>query len=170
MDDAKVIGRNRPAAPLAAPVPPGPRAGPAFVALPACTCILDDNGIIVEANAAWNARGAGGPGGTGAGANYLAACERAGSRGDPDGAAIGTRLRAVVDGLLGEFAYEYSCAGPAGIRWFVARAASFMERGRRWTVVLHDDVTAFKSEAAVLAEVAARLDRALTARDEALRA
>src|SRR4051794_30867256 len=45
-----------------------------------------------------------------------------------------------------------------------------MERGRRWTVVLHEDVTAFKSEAAVLAEVAARLDRALTAREEALRA
>ncbi|MFO1398451.1 MAG: PAS domain-containing protein [Burkholderiales bacterium] len=87
--------------------------------------VLDRNGRIIDVNAAWTEFAqahAGAPGqaaaGTGIGASYLDACDRAYGDDAPFGRAVGDGIRRVLAGALPSFVTEYPCHAPDGERWF----------------------------------------------------
>jgi signal transduction histidine kinase/CheY-like chemotaxis protein len=113
-------------------------------ALPAHLAIVDRWGAIVSTNQSWR-RSAQENGGehakTGEGANYLAECDRAASRGCGDAAAIGNALRSILNSSLDQFALEYPAHTPAHRRWFQVRVYRFQGDGPGSAVVVHEDIT-----------------------------
>ncbi len=145
----------------------------AFERLNASACVVDDAGMIIRTNAAWNGFaddvGAGACSSNCIGLNYIETCRKAGENGDTDAAAMADRLEALVKGCLTSFQLEYPCETPTGMRWYVASANAFLHSGRRWTVVTHDDVTAHKFAEAVLDRANVELNREARRKEEMLR-
>lgn len=118
---------------------------PAFLAGQSSACIVDDTGLIVRTNAAWDGFAqANGPRSApclGGGTSYLTVCDHAAAGGDADARDVAERLRALLRGFLPSFSLEYPCVMPTETRWFVLRASAFRHSGRCWAVVTHDDIT-----------------------------
>jgi PAS domain S-box-containing protein len=112
-------------------------------ALSAHIAILDENGIIVEANAAWH-RFAGANqmiGGHGVGRNYLEICEKASRTRCEEATLVADGIRSVMEGRSGEFHLEYPCHGPDEHRWFMVRVTRFSGEGPVRVVVAHENIT-----------------------------
>ena len=114
-------------------------------ALPTHIAILDDKGVILDTNAAWQAFGKEGYAGIGSrapdGTNYLVACDDAAGRGGKEAAKLAGGVRAVIQRQTDEFRIEYSAHAPAERRWFSARVTRFPGDAPVRVVVAHDNIT-----------------------------
>ncbi len=117
----------------------------ALDALSAHIAIIDENGIIVKTNAAWNrfARENGYPDDHhGLGQCYLTVFSSANDDSPQEGSEVAAGIRAVMAGLTSEFQLEYPCHSPTEQRWFVVRATRFEGEGPTRVVVAHENITA----------------------------
>ncbi len=110
----------------------------ALDALPTRVAILDEAGIVLAVNAAWQ-RSAGesplfGPG-CGVGTDYLRACAESSA-----GEAIAQGIRAVAAGDRDDFCQEYAAAADPP-RWFAVRVTRFADARPVRVVVAHEDVS-----------------------------
>ena len=115
--------------------------------------ILDDRGMIIQANAAWHrfARENGLSHSRAHGNNYLSVCDAAVGPGAEGAAAAAGGIRAVIRQEMGEFVLEYPCHSPTKKRWFLMRVTRFDDAGSARVVVAHANTTDRK-----LSEVALR--------------
>jgi PAS domain S-box-containing protein len=115
--------------------------------------ILDERGLIVKVNQAWNsfAERNGFPGSHGLGANYLQICRAAAGLASEGALEAAAGIGEVMAGRCPEFRLEYPCHSAQEQRWFSLRATRFEVDGRIWVVVAHENITGRK-----LAEFATR--------------
>lgn len=103
-------------------------------------CVLDANGVIVAANAAWQQFGSDNgytshpncTHGIGVGVNYLSACS-------PQ-SGVSQRIQAVLSGHSPGFELEYPCHGPDTQRWF-SMAVTPLHVSDGGVVITHTDIT-----------------------------
>ena len=106
--------------------------------------ILDENGRILDVNAAWKqfAHDNGYRGDDyGIGMNYIAVCDASGTG---DALAVAHGIRGVMAGQIGEFYLEYPCHSPSERRWYVVRVTRFDWYGNVRIIVAHQNVTELK--------------------------
>jgi diguanylate cyclase (GGDEF)-like protein/PAS domain S-box-containing protein len=129
--------------------------------LSAHVCVLDEHGVVLSTNRAWQLFGQrnGAPAGSSdLGLNYLQLCDAAAQRPqalDTLGmtpAAFAAQLRAVLAGTLDGFQAEYACATVDGLQWFLARVSRIAGSQPTRTVVAHDNVSALKQAQDTLRE------------------
>lgn len=113
-----------------------------FDALATHVAVLDEKGIVLAVNRAWQAFfvTSGGIGAAcGVGDDYIAECERDAECADALKVAQG--IRAVMAGERQNFSLEYACDGGAGNLWFTVSVTRFEGEGRVRVVVAHENVT-----------------------------
>lgn len=109
--------------------------------------ILDERGVILETNQAWNDFACDNAGACSVdfrGVNYLSVCRSAKGKGVRDARKVGEGIRQVIEGEIDEFLYDYPCHSPAGRRWFYMRSIRVAGGGPLRVVVSHEDITALK--------------------------
>jgi DNA-binding CsgD family transcriptional regulator len=105
--------------------------------------VLDENGIIVETNRAWQefARQNGMPDPVDCvGLNYLSTCET-GTCDEGDSLVIGRAIRQVIAGEIEEFLTQYPCHSPGEQRWYSLRVVPYRDRRARRVIVTHENIT-----------------------------
>lgn len=105
--------------------------------------VLDENGVIVETNRAWQefARANGMPEPVDCiGYNYLNICE-SGSCDDNEGRLISRAIRQVIAGEIEEFLTQYPCHSPTEHRWYGLRVVPYRDRQTRRVIVTHENIT-----------------------------
>ncbi len=105
--------------------------------------VLDENGIIVETNRAWQEfarkNGMRDPVDC-VGFNYLATCET-GTCDERDSLVIGRAIRQVIAGEIEEFLTQYPCHSPGEQRWYSLRVVPYRDRRARRVIVTHENIT-----------------------------
>ncbi len=105
--------------------------------------VLDEQGIIVETNRAWQQfardNGMRDPVDS-VGFNYLAICD-ADPRPDGDSRLIARAIRRVIAGDIEEFLTQYPCHSPTEKRWFSLRVVPYRDLQSRMVIVTHDNIT-----------------------------
>ncbi len=113
-------------------------------ALPMQMAVLDQSGMIVFVNVAWQtfARENGAPSlaETSVGLNYLAVCDQAVRSHSELALEAREGIAAVLTGTLSLFTLEYPCHSPTEQRWFLLYAAPLPERTGQ-AVVVHLTIT-----------------------------
>ena len=113
-------------------------------AFPAHTAVLDPDGTIINANAAWKQfaveNGSQSPSYY-LGTNYLTVCDTAVGARAEEAPAVAAGIRTVINGTRDDFYLEYACHSLAEKRWFMLRVTPFPEPAPRRVVVAHVDVT-----------------------------
>lgn len=115
----------------------------AFNSISAHAAIIDESGVIIETNRAWQdfarENDFNGPADC-VGINYLAICD---SVMDPGGetAGIAAGIRQVMEGKQEEYFARYPCHSPRGKRWYALRAVRFRAKGKRQVVITHENIT-----------------------------
>jgi len=115
--------------------------------LSAHIAILDENGVILETNNAWRdfAVKSGMPENhDDRGSNYLAICEATIGSDADDGRKVAAGIRAVIDGEVEEFLYDYPCHSEDGPHWYYMRAIRMAGDGPVRVVSSHEEITALK--------------------------
>ena len=121
--------------------------------LSAHIAILDENGIILETNNAWRrfAIKSGMPEDhDDRGSNYLAVCDASTGSDSADAHAVADGIRAVINGELDEFLYDYPCHAEDGPHWYYMRAIRMSGEGPVRVVTSHEEITALKLTEAAL--------------------
>ena len=115
----------------------------ALDALSSCIAILDEQGAIIEVNAAWNNFAINDPNqnNRGVGANYLRICQEATGVSSEEAADVAVGIAGVIAGTMKEFQLEYPCHAPNVQRWFVVRVTRFAGEGPVRVVVAHERIT-----------------------------
>ena len=116
-------------------------------ALSAHIAILDDGGVIIAVNAAWNrfARHNSFLGSDfGVGSNYLSLCDAAAGECAAEAPAVANGIRAVISGQCEDFQMEYPCHSPDEQRWFIVRVTRFHGGGTVRVVIAHENITSRK--------------------------
>ncbi len=112
--------------------------------LSAHVAVLDDKGVIVKTNRAWQEYGEenGLEGKTDSlGINYLNICEAATACGDSEGELVIVGIQKVLAGELLEFVIQYPCHSPSRRRWFNLRVLPYLSEAEHWVMLVHEDVT-----------------------------
>jgi len=134
--------------------------------LSAHIAILDERGVIVAVNAAWDHFGKQNGASSeynGPGANYLFACDNAKGPCSAGARQVGQGIRAVASGKSTEVTYEYPCHSPQERRWFCVRITRFELQGKTRVVVSHENITQRKLVHLKLQDANERLrEKALT--------
>jgi DNA-binding CsgD family transcriptional regulator len=115
--------------------------------LSAHIAILDEDGVILETNKAWQrfaTENAAGEDDHSVGVNYVALCEAASGSGARDAHNVAKGIRQVIAGQLEEFIYDYPCHSPSGKHWYYMRAIRTAGEKPLRVVVSHEDITALK--------------------------
>ena len=122
--------------------------------LSANIAILDENGVIIETNAAWQnyatvnkMEGSN----DSIGVNYLELCDATTGKEAKDAHHVAAGIRSVIKGETKEFLYDYPCHGPDGRHFYYLRCIRVAEKQPIRVVVSHEDITAL-----ILAEEALR--------------
>ncbi len=115
--------------------------------LSAHIAIIDENGVILETNRAWDrfARENGMPDDYDhKGSNYFNVCDAV--QGDDAHIArqIVTGIREVVSGQLDEFLFDYPCHSVDSRHWYYMRAIRMTDQQPVCVVVSHEEITALK--------------------------
>lgn len=115
----------------------------AFNSISAHVAILNDTGVIIETNRAWQdfARQNDFEGSIDCiGLNYLSVCE---SSKDPAGEteAIAAGIRRVMQGKVEEYFTQYPCHSPQEERWYALRAVRYRSEKERQVVITHENIT-----------------------------
>ncbi|MCC5787637.1 MAG: hybrid sensor histidine kinase/response regulator [Phycisphaerales bacterium] len=125
-------------------------------ALTAHTAVVADDGEIVSVNHTWK-RFADENGLASrdycVGESYHEACLPA-SRTDPVAAGVCDAIRGVCAGDLTRAEFEYPCHAPDERRWFVVHITPMRVGGKRFALVLHENVTRIKAAEESLATIA----------------
>ena len=109
--------------------------------MPVQGLILDLEGSVVFANAAWRGAYAECRAWDWTKFNYLDVCETSARHGDEIASRVLSGLQGVVDGAAEEFECEYPCHSPDGERWFVLRVSRVSDGPKVLLPMLHFDVT-----------------------------
>lgn len=115
--------------------------------LSAHIAILDEDGVILETNKAWQrfaAENNAGEDDHSIGVDYVALCEAASGPGARDAHNVAKGIRQVIEGHLDEFLYDYPCHSPSGKHWYYMRAIRTADEKPLRVVVSHEDITALK--------------------------
>ncbi len=109
--------------------------------------IIDENGVILETNRAWQRFAASNqlkmrP--DTLYVNYLAICDNACSNSDERSCTAAEGIRKVIKGSEEEFVMVYPCHSPSKKRWFNMRAVRALSSGPLRVVISHEDITALK--------------------------
>jgi len=117
--------------------------GSAIDSLSSHICILDESGKIVLVNQKWRqfAIDNGGDETGYLGLDYFQASSPPGAEEDQAACEITAGIREVLTGRRASFYAEYSCHSPNEKWWFSCRVTSFVNGGRRWATVAHENVT-----------------------------
>ncbi len=115
--------------------------------LSAHIAILDENGVILETNTAWQTFSI--EGGMPEdydyrGVNYLQVCDAAEDGDADDACKVAEGIRGVISGELEEFLYDYPCHSKDGPHWYYMRAIRMSGSGPIRVVTSHEDITALK--------------------------
>ncbi len=116
-------------------------------ALSAHIAILDENGLILKTNRAWQNFAAANRMQLPAGApplNYLSVCDSAQGEFSQEAKAVAEGIRSVIRGEQDEFLLDYPCHSPSEERWFYMRATRIPGPGPMRAVVSHENITALK--------------------------
>jgi DNA-binding CsgD family transcriptional regulator len=136
---------NDPAPPAHPRISSEPLARAILNSLSAHIAILDENGVILETNQAWEVFGRSNgvaEEGRFIGTNYLAVCDAAGGPDAVDGRKAAKGIRAVIGGHTDQFLHDYPCHSPLGRHWYYLRAIRMSGEGPVRVVVSHEDITA----------------------------
>lgn len=112
--------------------------------LSAHVAVLDDKGVIVKTNRAWQeyAEKNGMKGHPDSlGINYLNICEAATDCGEPQGELVTGGIQKVLAGELLEFVIQYPCHSPGRRQWFNLRVLPYLSQTEHWVMLVHEDVT-----------------------------
>lgn len=116
----------------------------AFNSISAHIAILDDAGIIVETNRAWQdfalENDFKGPVDC-VGMNYLAICESASQDSVGETADIAAGIMRVLAGEVEEYFTQYPCHSPEEERWYALRAVLFRSKRKGQVVITHENIT-----------------------------
>lgn len=107
-------------------------------------CVIDDRGVILWVNAAWerfSMTNGGDRMSNGPGAPYLGVCNGSATSGDPDAVAVCDGLTKIMSGASTDFEYEYPCHSPHEERWFTMRITRLASRGSEQFVISHHNIT-----------------------------
>lgn len=118
----------------------------ALDALTAHIAILDEDGVIVHVNQAWQRFGKQNDfraKSYGIGQNYLEVCDRAAPYSEV-AALVAQGIRSVRLRQTEEFHIEYPCDSPQERRWFLVRVTRFSWYGQTRLIVAHQNVTEMK--------------------------
>ncbi|MEO8217959.1 MAG: PAS domain-containing protein [Acidobacteriota bacterium] len=114
-------------------------------ALPVNIALIDTQGVIVSVNETWRrfARArAFLDAGSGLGFNYLEICDNARGEGSLDAHQVAAGIRAVLDGGIARYSYEYSCGNADEVQWFLLTVTPLISDDRRGgAVIRHVDIT-----------------------------
>ncbi len=116
----------------------------ALNSLSAHVAILDEQGVILETNRAWQefARDNGMRGPVDSmGVNYLDVCRQASTDPMDESAIIARGIRSVISGDISEFFINYPCHAPHEKRWYMLRVVPFREPGRNKVIMTHENIT-----------------------------
>jgi DNA-binding CsgD family transcriptional regulator len=106
--------------------------------------IVDEQGVILETNRAWQEfgrdNGLEGPPDS-EGINYLAICAQASRDGIDQPAIISRGIRAVIAGEINEFFTDYPCHSPGEQRWYALRVVPFREPQGHKVIMTHENIT-----------------------------
>ncbi len=118
-----------------------------FNSLSANIAIIDEKGVILETNQAWrdyaNLNQMEGTHDS-IGINYLALCDTTTGKEAGDAHRVAAGIRAVINGEIKEFMYDYPCHGPDGLHFYYVRAVRVSGEQPVRVVVSHEDITALK--------------------------
>lgn len=109
--------------------------------LSAQIAILDESGMIIETNRAWQEFGEQNglhPPVDSLGQNYLDICD---GSDDEAGELTAIGIRRVLAGELQAFNMQYPCHSPAEDRWFVVRVVRLRTAGQPMVIVSHENIT-----------------------------
>ena len=115
--------------------------------LSAHIAILDENGVILETNKAWQiyAVKSGIPETYDhRGGNYLEICDATTGSDATDAGKVAQGIRAVIRGDLEEFLYDYPCHSENGPHWYYMRTIRMEGPGPIRVVISHEEITALK--------------------------
>jgi DNA-binding CsgD family transcriptional regulator len=115
--------------------------------LSAHIAILDENGVILETNTAWRdyaVKGGMSQDHDHRGSNYLAVCDATKGSDFEDARKVATGIRAVIQGELEEFLYDYPCHSEDGPHWYYMRAIRMTGAGPVRVVASHEEITTLK--------------------------
>lgn len=118
-----------------------------FNSLSAHIAILDEKGVILETNKAWQTYAArkGIPDTYDyAGLNYLEVCDSTTGRDASDAGKVAEGIRAVIRGDLEEYLYDYPCHSETSRHWYYMRAIRMKGPGPVRVVVSHEEITELK--------------------------
>ncbi|MEX1665489.1 EAL domain-containing protein [Zhongshania arctica] len=108
-------------------------------ALPAHIALIDNQGVIVSFNHAWQKfaelNGLASPG-YGVGINYLEACDKAG-----EGSEAAEGIRSVLAGHSRSFSIEYPCHSPTEQRWFLMTVTPSNHDAKNGAVIMHLNIS-----------------------------
>ena len=112
--------------------------------LSAHVAILDEQGVILETNDAWQkyARMNGMKDGYDCvGLNYFTICQAASLDPDDDAGRVALGIRQVMQGTLDEFLHQYPCHSPDEKRWYAVRVVPYRDRQVHRVIVTHENIT-----------------------------
>lgn len=115
--------------------------------LSAHIAILDENGVILQTNQAWRnyAIRSGMPSDYDSkGSNYISVCEAANGSDAVDARKIIKGIRAVTNGEVEQFLYDYPCHSSMEKHWYYMRVIRVQSPDPVRVVVSHEDITALK--------------------------
>ncbi len=143
-------------------------------ALSAQIAILDQNGVIVAVNTAWNRFAKQHNADlikVGVGVNYLdvLAAVDPSDEDSPVAQAVLAGIQQIAQGISSEFSLEYQCRLPGEQRWYVLRATSFNVDNASHVVVAYEDITERVMAQQVLDADSKRLERLVQERTAQLR-
>ena len=124
-----------------------PMAKTVLNSLSAHIAILDQDGVILETNRAWQSYAASNgmvENSDSKGINYLAICDTTTGVESDDAQKVAAGIRLVIDGEIEEFLCDYPCHSPEGKHWYYMRAVRMSYGGPVRVVVSHEDITALK--------------------------
>jgi DNA-binding CsgD family transcriptional regulator len=109
--------------------------------------ILDDRGVILETNRAWDQFANENDMDQtfqSVGTNYFSICESVKddpSEDEPDANRVAQGIRGVLTGELSEYMTHYPCHSPEQKRWFVVRVVPLQEEQKARAIVTHENIT-----------------------------
>jgi DNA-binding CsgD family transcriptional regulator len=115
--------------------------------LSAHIAIIDEQGVIIETNRAWQEFSRLGHQDGKVdyiGANYLQVCDAITGEEAAEARHVAGGIRQVIKGQIDEFLHDYPCHGPDGNHWFYMRAIPMDAEGPLRIIISHEEITELK--------------------------
>ncbi|WP_412030415.1 sensor histidine kinase [Deinococcus yunweiensis] len=142
----------------------------AFDALSAHVAILDERGVVLAVNRAWEVFAQNNGGSSELGTNYLELCRQVQGPDQTDALSIADGIMQVIRAEIDTFEWEYPCHSPTEQRFFVARVTRFVQDGQTYVLVAHENITRRKVAELEVRELNRTLEARVHARTQELEA